>query len=82
MANPRQEPVNTVAESNSARRAARRFVDALAVRLVELDRLATTAQRFEQFDAESYAEFRRLFGFLGTKWPTSGGPQSTRTTTG
>ncbi len=39
----------------------RRFVNALAARLVELERMAKAAKRFEVFSAEEYSEFKLLF---------------------
>ncbi|HIJ63592.1 MAG TPA: hypothetical protein HPQ04_12935 [Rhodospirillaceae bacterium] len=43
------------------RREARRFVDALATRLTELEHMAKDAKRHEAFQPEDYARFRSLF---------------------
>jgi hypothetical protein len=40
---------------------ARRFIEALAARLVELEQLARHAKRFRVFSAEHYGEFKELF---------------------
>lgn len=40
---------------------ARRFVDALAIRLHELQDLADLAKQFDSFKSEKYAEFKRVF---------------------
>jgi hypothetical protein len=40
---------------------ARRFVDGLAQRLVELDSMARTAKKFNVFNPKEYAEFKGLF---------------------
>lgn len=47
--------------SQRIRQDARRYVDALAARLTELEELAEAATRFAVFDAAEYAAFKRLF---------------------
>ncbi|HLN22504.1 MAG TPA: hypothetical protein VK558_00820 [Patescibacteria group bacterium] len=49
------------AAADKVRRDARRFVDGLAERLVELDRMAKKARRFNVFNPKEYAEFKSLF---------------------
>lgn len=49
------------ANAEKLRHELRRFVDALAERLGELDKLAHLALRFTVFSAEEYAEFKQLF---------------------
>lgn len=43
------------------RRDARRFIDALATRLTELEHLAEDAKRHQVFDPEDYSQFKALF---------------------
>ena len=54
---PRSERISV----ETVRRDARRFVDALASRLGELEHLAEAAKRFQVFSAAEYVEFQRLF---------------------
>jgi hypothetical protein len=49
------------ANAEKLRQELRRFVDALAERLRELDKLAHLAVRFTVFSADEYAEFKQLF---------------------
>lgn len=49
------------ANAEKLRHELRRFVDALADRLAELDKLAHLALRFNVFSSEEYAEFKQLF---------------------
>jgi len=49
------------ANAEKLRHELRRFVDALADRLGELDELAHLAQRFTDFSTDEYTEFKRLF---------------------
>src|SRR5579859_3582034 len=49
------------ANAEKLRQELRRFVDALAERLGELDKLAHLALRFTVFSTDEYAEFKQLF---------------------
>ena len=49
------------ANANRLRQELRRFVDALADRLGELDKLAHLALRFSVFSSDEYTEFKQLF---------------------
>jgi hypothetical protein len=53
--------ISRQATADKVRRDSRRFVDSLAQRLAELERLAASARQFNVFDAEEYADFKRLF---------------------
>lgn len=49
------------ATADKVRADARRFVDALARRLTELDAMSRKAKRFKVFNAEEYSAFKQLF---------------------
>jgi hypothetical protein len=55
---PQEQPQS---KSLKLRQDARRYVDALASRLVELESLAQEASVFASFEAGKYAQFKRLF---------------------
>jgi hypothetical protein len=54
-------PSTQQANIKRLRQELRRFVDALASRLGELDKLAHLALRFNVFSADDYSEFKQLF---------------------
>jgi len=56
--------LTTLSHQSSAdkvRRDARRFVDGLAERLIELDKMSVAAKRYSVFNADEYASFKALF---------------------
>jgi len=67
MPNARMTSVTTTEQANAAkvRQELRRFVDALAGRLGELDKLAHLALHFNVFSSGEYSEFKQLFQNFG-----------------
>lgn len=58
---PQTATINPQSQAEKIRKDARRFVDALAARLGELEKMARLARTFVSFDAEVYADFKRLY---------------------
>lgn len=58
---PQTATINPQSHAEKIRQDARRFVDALAARLGELETMARLAKTFEAFNAEVYADFKRLY---------------------
>jgi hypothetical protein len=48
-------------KAEQIRQDARRFVDALAIRLGELEGMATLAKQYDVFNTDEYAQFKQLF---------------------
>lgn len=56
--------VSQLSSADKIRVDARRFVDSLAARLMELERLARKAKRFSVFNPSEYAAFKSLFMYF------------------